>query len=199
LEGKKGAFKRPFFVGREFKDHKIRQGPGLGFGEALMKYTPRKAGSREPVDLLFEALEPLVKGLGMFLIELSLFRHRGRGEKAGTVQVKITAGKPGIMGIDDCSQLHRALLPRLELEFPGGGLYLEVSSPGIGRLIKDGSEFVHYTGRGVKCYRLDTSDWTGGVLRSAGETGIVLETGEGEIPIPYSIIAKAKLDEGLII
>jgi ribosome maturation factor RimP len=103
------------------------------------------------------------------------------------------------MGIDDCSRLHRALLPRLELEFPGGGLYLEVSSPGIGRLIKDGSEFAHYIGKGVKCYRLDISDWTGGVLQSAGETGIVLETGEGEIPIPYDIIAKAKLDEGLTI
>jgi ribosome maturation factor RimP len=164
-----------------------------------MNYTPRKAGSREPADLLLEALEPLAKGLGMSLIELSLFRRRGRGGKAGTVQVKITAYKPGTMGVDDCSRLHRALLPRLELEFPGGDLYLEVSSPGIDRIIRDGSEFVHYLGRGVKCYRRDISDWTGGTLRSAGETGIILENGEGEISILYDVIAKAKLDEGFIV
>jgi ribosome maturation factor RimP len=85
-------------------------------------------------------------------------------------------------------------LPRLELEFPGADLYLEVSSPGIDRVIKDGSEFAHYLGMGVKCYRRDISDWTGGMLRSAGETGIVLETGEGEISVPYDTIAKAKLD-----
>jgi ribosome maturation factor RimP len=132
----------------------------------------------------------------MSLIELFLFRRRGRGEKPGTVQVKITAYKPGIMGVDDCSRLHRALLPRLELEFSGEDLYLEVSSPGIDRLIKDGSEFAHYLGRGVKCYRRDISDWTGGLLRSAGETVIVLETGEGQIPISYDSIAKAKLDDG---
>jgi ribosome maturation factor RimP len=161
-----------------------------------MEYTPRKAGSREPADLLFEALEPLARGLGMSLIEIFLFRRKGRGGKAGTVQVKITAIKPGTMGIDDCSRLHRALVPRLELEFPGGDLYLEVSSPGIDRLIRDGSEFAHYLGRGVKCYRRDISDWTGGRLQSAGETGIVLETGEGTISVPYDIIAKAKLDEG---
>ncbi|MDR1949228.1 MAG: ribosome assembly cofactor RimP [Spirochaetaceae bacterium] len=163
-----------------------------------MEYTPRKAGSREPADLLFEALEPLARGLGMSFIELSLFRRRGRGGKAGTVQVKITAYKPGIMGVNDCSALHRALLPRLELEFPGGDLYLEVSSPGIDRLIRDGNEFAHYLGRGVKCYCRDISDWIGGVLRSAGEEGIVLEIRGKETLVPYEIIAKAKLDEGFV-
>jgi ribosome maturation factor RimP len=165
-------------------------------GALSMQYTPRKAGSGDQADLLFEALEPLARGLGMSLIDLFLFRRKGRGDRAGTVQVKITAYKPGIMGVDDCSRLHRALLPRLELEFPGGDLYLEVSSPGIDRLIRDGSEFVHYLGRGVKCYRRDISDWTGGLLLSADETGIVLETGEGQIPVPYDSIAKAKLDDG---
>jgi ribosome maturation factor RimP len=197
LEGKKGLSKTLFLLVRESGDLEFRQIPDLE--GALMKYTPRKAGSKETADLLLEILEPLAKGLGMSLIELFLFRRKGRGEKAGTVQIKITAYKPGIMGVDDCSRLHRALLPRLELEFPGGDLYLEVSSPGIDRVIKDGGEFVHYLGRGVKCYRRDISDWTAGMLQSAGKTGIVLETREGEISIPYDIIAKAKLDDGFII
>jgi hypothetical protein len=45
---------------------------------------------------------------------------------------------------------------------------------------------------------LDISDWTGGILRSAGEKEIVLEGENGIISIPYEIIAKAKLDDGYI-
>jgi ribosome maturation factor RimP len=183
LKGKKGLSKDPFLLVH-------------GLQGKAMKFTPRDAGSREPADLLFEVLEPLAKGLGMALIELSLSRHKGRGANPGSVQIRIAAYKPGVMGVNDCSRLHRALLPRLELEFSGLDLYLEVSSPGIDRLIKDGSEFVHYLGRGVKCYRLDISDWTGGILRSAGEKEIALEGENGIISIPYEIIAKARLDEG---
>jgi ribosome maturation factor RimP len=185
LKGKKGSFKRPFFIGLRIT------------GEA-MEFSPRDPGSREPADLLFEALSPLAKGLGMSLIELSLFRHKGRGAQAGAVQVKITAYKPGIMGVNDCSKLHRALLPRMELEFPGAELYMEVSSPGIDRLIKDGSEFVHYLGRGVKCYCRDISEWKSGILKSADEKEIVLEGEKGIISIPYENIAKAKLDDGYL-
>jgi ribosome maturation factor RimP len=159
-----------------------------------MEFSPRNEESREPADLLCKALAPLAAGLGMSLIELSLFRRKGRG--AGAVQVKITAYKPGVMGVNDCSRLHRALLPRLELEFPGADLSVEVSSPGIDRLIRDGSEFAYYLGRGVKCYCRDISGWKSGVLKSADEKEIVLEGEKGIVSIPYEIIAKAKLDDG---
>jgi ribosome maturation factor RimP len=96
--------------------------------------------------------------------------------------------------VDDCSRAHHALLPRLELAFPGQDLSVEVSSPGIDRLIKDGAEFAFYTGRGVRCYRTDISDWSAGILESAGETGIVLRGKDGSMNIAYEVIAKAKLD-----
>jgi ribosome maturation factor RimP len=102
--------------------------------------------------------------------------------------------KSGGLGIDDCSRAHRALLPRLELAFPGQDLYIEVSSPGIDRLIKDGAEFAHYMGRGVRCYRTDISDWSAGILEAADEDGIVLKGKEETMRLNYEIIAKAKLD-----
>jgi ribosome maturation factor RimP len=142
-------------------------------------------------DELFESLERAAQGLGMSLVEFSVSRHKG------SVQIRLTVYKPGNMGIEDCSRLHRAALPRLELAFPDQELYVEVSSPGIERTIKDGNEFVHYTGRGVRCYRTDISDWSGGILLSSDEEGIVLRNGEGELRIPYSLIAKAKLDYSL--
>ncbi|MDR1211287.1 MAG: ribosome assembly cofactor RimP [Spirochaetaceae bacterium] len=138
-------------------------------------------------DELFESLERLAGGLGMALVDLSVSRSRG------SVQVRLTADRPGNTGIDDCSALHRAALPRLELAFPGAGLYVEVSSPGIDRTIKDGSEFAHYTGRGVRCFRTDISDWYEGVLLSSDEEKIVLKGKDGETTVPYEVIAKAKL------
>jgi ribosome maturation factor RimP len=148
----------------------------------------------------------------MALLELSLFRGKGRKGAPGSVQVKVTVCKSGIMGIEDCSRLHRAILPRLELAFPGADLSLEVSSPGIGRLIKDGNELVHFIGRGIKCYRTETakgaggsdgsidaggSGWIGGILSTVDEKGFTLVTQDGKVQLPYENVAKAKLDEAL--
>jgi ribosome maturation factor RimP len=82
----------------------------------------------------------------------------------------------------------------LELAFPGQDVSLEVSSPGIDRIIKDGSEFACYIGRGVGCYRTDISDWSGGILVSADPTQVILKNKDGEMRLTYEIIAKAKLD-----
>lgn len=177
-----------------------------------MKYTPRGEDSQEEECLLYNSLEPIARGLGLGILELSLFRPRAKKGAPGTVQIKVTACKDGSLGVDDCSRLHRAILPRLELAFPGRELYLEVSSPGINRLIKDGSEFVHFIGRGVKCYwadagkdfsagekkpSVDGSGWIEGILKEANEKGVTLETREGKINLAYEVIAKAKLDEAI--
>ncbi|MHB9293094.1 putative ribosome maturation factor RimP [Hollandina sp. SP2] len=124
----------------------------------------------------------------MALVDISVSRHKG------SVQVKMVIYKPGTIGVDDCSQVHRALLPRLELAFPGQELSVEVSSPGIERVIKDGSELVHYIGRGIKCFRRDISDWSAGILKAADATHLVLQGKDGMIELVYENIAKAKLD-----
>ncbi|MDR2477520.1 MAG: ribosome assembly cofactor RimP [Treponema sp.] len=143
---------------------------------------------------LTEPLETILRGLGLELIELQAQRRNGRKGLPGTVRIRAVVYKPGAMGTDDCSRAHRAILPRLELAFPGQGLYVELSSPGIDRLIKDGVEAAHYRGRGVRCYRTDIADWSSGVLEAADETGIVLKGKEGTMRLDYEIIAKAKLD-----
>ena len=161
-----------------------------------MQYSLKGTASRDDEEL-FQSLEPIVSGLGMSLIELSVFRGKGRGKNPG-IQVKAVVLAKGNTGLEECSRVHRAILPRLELSFPERDVYLEVSSPGIDRLIKDGNEFVHYIGRGVKCYRTDISDWTAGILLAADEKTILLKkeepAGAGEITLPYEIIAKARLD-----
>jgi ribosome maturation factor RimP len=127
----------------------------------------------------------------MSLVELNLSRHRG------SLQIRAVVYRAGNTGVEDCSRVHHALLPRLELAFPGKDMTVEVSSPGIDRLIKDGSEFVHYLGRGVKCYRTDISGWTRGILKSADEKGLTLAAGDTTLFLEYGLIAKAKLDHSV--
>jgi ribosome maturation factor RimP len=152
-----------------------------------LQYTAKEAESPEAASLR-ESLETVLKGLKYSLIELTVSRHRG------SVQVRTVIYNGLSIGVDDCSTVHRAITPRLELAFPGQDIYLEVYSPGIDRLIKTGLEFTRYTGRGVRCYRTDISDWTAGILESAGEKGIVIKTKEGIVNLNFNIIAKAKLD-----
>ena len=147
---------------------------------------------------LREALKKVLKGLGLDLLELNVFRSK---KMARQVQVKLTVYRyPGKVSVEDCSKAHKAILPRLELAFQPEGLeeqrpdiYVEVASPGIDRIIKEGAEFVHYADRQILCYRTDISDWTDGRLVSSDEEGIVLKINGGEIRLQYEIIGKAKL------
>jgi ribosome maturation factor RimP len=113
----------------------------------------------------------------------------------GSVQVRAVIYNGGSIGVQDCSKVHSAITPRLELAFEGQDIYLEVSSPGIERLIKDGKEAARYRGKTVRCYRTDISDWTAGILESADEKGITLNTKDGVVKLDYEIIAKAKLSD----
>jgi len=151
-----------------------------------MRYTGKDTENEE-VASLRRQLEDVFDGLKFVLLELTVSRHRG------SVQARVVIYNGSSISTDDCSKVHRALMPRLDLVFGGQDIYLEVSSPGIDRLIKDGSEFAHYKGRGVRCYRTDISDWTAGILQSADEKGIVIKTGEGAVRLEFEIIAKARL------
>jgi len=167
-----------------------------------MLYTPRRLESRDDDEALYDSLEKVIRGMGLTLVELNIFRSKTRGSNPGSVQVKAVVYREGITGVEDCSRVHRGILPRLELAFEGKEIYLEVSSPGINRIIKDGSEFAHYIGKVVKCYRTDISDWSEGILCAADDKGVVLKVKDektglaSELPmeIPFEIIAKARLN-----
>ena len=158
-----------------------------------MQYSRRNSQGRDDTVPVFDSIEPLICGMKMSLVELSVSKRKGHGGTPGHVQVRVVVMAKGITGLGDCSKVHRAIMPRLELAFPEREIFLEVSSPGIDRLVKDASEFVHYIGRCIKCYRTDISDWTEGVLLSADEEKLVLKNKSEEAVLFYEIIAKARL------
>jgi ribosome maturation factor RimP len=152
-----------------------------------MRYAAKEPESPE-IASVRRNLEKLLSGLDFDLIEFMVSRHKG------SVQIRVVLYRPdAAISLDDCSKAHRSITPQFELAFPGQDIYLEVSSPGIERLIKDGVEFKHYIGRGVRCYRTDISEWTAGILENAGEQGVVLRIKDESVRLNFDVIAKAKL------
>jgi ribosome maturation factor RimP len=141
-------------------------------------------------DPMFDLLLPVVEGLGLSLVELTVSRHKR------SVQARIVVFKAGGIGVADCSAVHRAAQGRLELAFAGSDVYIEVSSPGIDRTVKDANEFRYYIGLRVRCYLAELSAWVDGVLESADRERLVLSGAKGRMELEYGRIAKAKLDGG---
>jgi ribosome maturation factor RimP len=139
-------------------------------------------------DLLRTQLEPVLSGLGYNLIETTVSKQKG------SVQIRAVIFKKQYIGIDDCSKVHKTILPRLELAFSPQDVYLEVSSPGIDRLIKNCSEYKYFTGIGLRCYCTDISDWRTGILEAVTEKDITLKINGRITTINFDVIAKAKLD-----
>lgn len=131
--------------------------------------------------------EPLIKGLGYSLVELVIFKRQG------TWQVKVVITCSSGVGIADCTKVHRALLPRLEAVLASQDMFVEVASPGLDRILKNAAEFNVFTGKLVKVWNTDISDWIQGTVLASGTDCVRLGTDSGEMDIPYSKIAKAKL------
>ncbi len=115
----------------------------------------------------------------------------------------------GNITIDDCSNVSKGLNALLEKDedlIPGGAYHLEVSTPGLDRLLRKPWHFQKAVGKKVyiKTFKvledLGVTDkkWKAAktvehVLESADESGIGFIVDEVEIRIPYGMIDKAKI------
>lgn len=140
----------------------------------------------EKVPYFFEC-EPLISGLGYSLVELGVFKRQA------TWQIKIVITAPQGVGIADCSKVHRAIFTRLEALLVTQDLNIEVASPGLDRVFKNAAEFAVFTGKQVKIWNSDISDWQQGTILSSDTVSVLLKSETGEITISYNKIAKAKL------
>jgi len=72
-------------------------------------------------------------------------------------------------------------------------MYVEVTSPGLDRILKNAAEFAVFRGKQVKIWNSDISDWLQGTILSSDAESVRLGTDSGETVVPYTKIAKAKL------
>jgi len=137
---------------------------------------------------LRELVAPLVEGMGFRLVELGLHRSRSGG------RVHVVIYRAQGVGVEDCAALSRNLRPRLALAAGLGEVGLEVSSPGLERVIKDPAEYEIFRGRRVPLWLREAADWLDGVNEGVSGGELALYAGGRSLRIRLDEIVKAKLD-----
>ena len=132
---------------------------------------------------------PLVEGLGYTLVEL----HISPAKTVTKITAVIASKDPAVdIGVNDCSKVHHALLPRLEAILGTEDTYMELTSPGMERNFKNAAEFSVFVGREVRVWDKTVTDWVSGKILSADEKSVTLEKDGGSQTISFENIAKAK-------
>ncbi len=139
----------------------------------------------------FKECAACAKEIGFRLVELQVVPQHG----AVRITVVIAAEDPSRdIGVSDCSKVHHALAPKLVelLHKSEDDISMEVCSPGIERNIRNAAEFEIFTGREIRVWDKNVSDWVRGVIKSADSERVTLTAESGDSVIAYSDIAKAK-------
>ena len=107
------------------------------------------------------------------------------------VRIYITS-KDGIH-IDQCASLSRIISPILDLEPPcSGEYYLEISSPGIERKLKNPAHFIFSIGEMVSVKLINTDKIKGELIQANKKFMTLLEKDSEKTTIKYEDILKAK-------
>ena len=96
-------------------------------------------------DQLIELLQPVVVNLGYELWELEYAARSGGG------LLRLYIDSPQGITLDDCERVSRAVSAVMDEEDPIAGHYtLEVSSPGLDRVLRTAEHFARFNGERVK-------------------------------------------------
>ena len=140
---------------------------------------------------LGELLGPVVAGLGYELWEIEYAPRAG----GGLLRLYIDAAD-GI-SLEDCERVSRAVSETLDQADPIPGQYtLEVSSPGLDRVLRTQAHFARFAGERVK---LEMMRPVGGRkrfqgrLQTVGESEITLAMDGGTVSLPIDDIHRARL------
>ncbi len=171
-------------------DQTLSHAPRPALGERFA----RESG---PAADLAALVEPVLEDMGYRLVRVSISRRDG-----GTIQI-IADKAGGSINVDDCATISRRLSPLLDTHDPIEGRYfLEVSSPGIDRILVRPSDFEDWSGYEAKIELKELIDGRRrfrGILEGyeAGEARLHVQLDEkGEpqtIGLPVDLIQEAKL------
>ena len=133
-------------------------------------------------------IEPAVTGLGYELVDVQA-SNGGR-------MLRLFIDKPGGISVEDCATVSRHLTRLLAVE---GVDYerLEVSSPGLDRPLRKGSDFARFAGHRAEV-RMRTPDPSGrrrfvGVLRGAEAGRLSIELDGHTIGLDLADVERARL------
>ena len=133
-------------------------------------------------------IHPLLEMEGAELVEIVLGGGRRRR------MLRVFVDRPGGITVDECARLNRLIGGALDIEDLIEGSYvLEVSSPGLDRVLKTDRDFARSAGRKVRVI-LSSGVTHIGVLRGALGEAILLEVAGEVVKLDRQLIAKANLE-----
>jgi ribosome maturation factor RimP len=142
-------------------------------------------------DQLNELLGPLVSDLGYELWELEY------APRASGALLRLYIDSPDGISLEDCERVSRAVSERLDSDDPIPGHYtLEVSSPGLDRVLRTPAHFERFAGERVRVEMtrpIDGRKRFSGQLLAATEREITLDVDGGRVNLPIGEIHKARL------
>ena len=133
-------------------------------------------------------VEPIVSGMGFSLVELRHSRSKNQNH------VILVVYRPEGVGVNECAAISKNLYPRLELIDGLENLQLQVSSPGLDRVLKSEEEYSIFLGRNVKIMLKGDSEWIRGTIEGVEGKEITLQMGGETLKFRMGDIRKAKLD-----
>lgn len=105
---------------------------------------------------------------------------------------RVLITKVGGVSLDLCATISHELSPFLDVHPPMSERYrLEISSPGIERKLTKPVHFKNAIGEKVKL-KITGGDKLKGVLKSADNDGIIVETKQGDESFEYAALGTAK-------
>ncbi len=141
-------------------------------------------------DKISAIVETFLTGTGLELIDVEYVQEPDW-------YLRIFIDKPGGVGIEDCEQLSRNVEPVLdEVEFLKQAYYLEVSSPGLDRVLRREKDYIRYCVKlfDVKFYnpRAGVKELTA-TLKGFVDDKLCVEIGGREECFPKDEVAQVRL------
>lgn len=141
------------------------------------------------LDKITEEIHKILDETGLRLYDLHF------NEVSKTLRVFIDRAG-GAVTVKDCKKVSALISERFRsVDYMPYAYTLEVSSPGVERLLKRPEHFLWAIGKMVEVERVGSK--IRGYLRKTDDRGIVIASEQGEQSIPYNRIDKAKVVEEL--
>lgn len=139
----------------------------------------------------WDLLLPIAEEMGITPVDVEYLKE------AGEYYLRVFIDKEGGVTIEDCETVTRELNPLLDREdYISEAYILEVSSPGLGRVIRRPRDFEYARGREVELHTYrpvnGKKDFTGILGEKEGKT-VILETEEGPLSFDQGDISVIRL------
>lgn len=138
-----------------------------------------------------EVIAPVLLDHGLTLVDLEWAPRRTRGV------LRLFVDRPGGVRIRDCERLSREIGDLLDVADLVSGAYdLEVSSPGLDRVLRKEREYRWALGKQLRCW-LAGGQEVRGRLVDVDETRLALERDGERVELPRRDLTKVRLDAGV--